>query len=247
MSNHELDMIFTNSKSPKIEELYGWEFKGANTNPITKILGFKQFKKGFHKGCDLDIGYNVQVKQYGHDKPYMEKPSELSPKVHGYFKYSKDSNSIVLDYSEAESLNPSYDPSKLLIDYIVQPDAENSDIFLGKAFLKIKSKKIFVSFFILERYNRINKTGILNSKDIGVDNFARHVDLLQKLIENNTFYSNSLKELVTQQHNKIDRSHWHEIFNEILSASKKPSSISKKDRLRIIGNLASQIKSINMK
>ncbi|MEJ2362959.1 MAG: hypothetical protein P8Z75_16395 [Gammaproteobacteria bacterium] len=42
-------------------------------------------------------------------------------------------------------------PDPFLRDYLVQVDADNEDLYLGKAFVALGPKRVFVSYFVLER------------------------------------------------------------------------------------------------
>ena len=57
---------------------------------------------------------------------------------------------LLLDYGKGD--NPFYDPSAGLRDYLVQVDADNPDLFLGKAYFALGAARVpTFSFFILER------------------------------------------------------------------------------------------------
>ncbi len=169
-SHIELEKIFQKGLTPKLSDLEGWEFKGANTLLVAPLLRIKKFKKGFYRDKTTSkhelYGYNVSVRQNNIDYPYLALPNELHPKHFGFFlvtpsrPYGPDNlhpHALMLDYSRGPQ-NPQWDPSNTLRDYIVQVDPTNFDLFLGKAYLalpKIPFKRLFVSFFVLERYNII--------------------------------------------------------------------------------------------
>ena len=61
-------------------------------------------------------------------------------------------NALLLNYGKGN--NPPFDPSSFLRDYLVQVDPENDDLLLGKAFVALGPARLFVSYFVLERYNQ---------------------------------------------------------------------------------------------
>ncbi|TNE49521.1 MAG: hypothetical protein EP343_11765 [Deltaproteobacteria bacterium] len=165
-SNAELDKIFAKGIQPDLELLEGWEFRGWNVSPVTKVLGFQKFKKGFfresgsHRSDQL-FGYNVVVRQNELSFPHLAQPNELEPKCHGFYLVtpvdtsSRDNfytNALLLDYGQGPS-NPLWDPSSVLRDYLVQVEPENPDLFLGKAYLALGPARVFSNYFVLERYN----------------------------------------------------------------------------------------------
>ena len=65
----------------------------------------------------------------------------------------------MIDYGKGG--NPKGDPSNGLRDYLVQVDAANPDLFLGKAYYALGPLRVHSNFFILERHRR------------GLTNYAR--------------------------------------------------------------------------
>ena len=165
-STRELEDILVQGIMPDINALEGWEFRGCNTLPITRLMGIRKFKKGFirnpNNAPDEIYGYNVPVEQNRTFDPHMAIPNECNPKKFGFFLVSPKRqmgaddihhNALLLDYGRGN--NPFYEPAKLLRDFVVQVDPQNPDLFLGKAYIALGSKRVFVSFFVLERYNKI--------------------------------------------------------------------------------------------
>jgi len=158
--NQTLERYMQQGLQPDPEKLAGWEFKGFNSLDLTTILGFRKFKKGFYRDGDLLRGYNVKVRQNGLVDPWIDVTKKGKSIKHGWYDVypvraeEKDNlypNALLLNY--ASKRNPLYDPSRVLRDYLVQPDPKNPDLYLGKAYLALGTKRIFVSYFILEREN----------------------------------------------------------------------------------------------
>lgn len=163
---HELEDLLCKGTMPKIEDLVGWEFRGCNTLSLTRVLGIRKFKKGFYRepgqASHELYGYNVPVVQNATFDPHMALPNEGQPKRFGFYLVTPDRkpgpddlypNSLLLDYARGLG-NPIYEPARLLRDYVVQVDPDNPDLFLGKAYLAFGPKRVFVSFFVIERYNQ---------------------------------------------------------------------------------------------
>lgn len=166
-STKELEDILVQGIMPDIRSLEGWEFKGCNTLNLTRLMGIRKFKKGFDREPnnlpDEIYGYNVPVEQNRTFDPHMAIPNESNPKKFGFFLVTPKRqmgaddmhhNALLLDYGRGMG-NPIYEPAKLLRDYIVQVDPQNPDLFLGKAYIALGTARVFVSFFVLERYNKI--------------------------------------------------------------------------------------------
>lgn len=155
----ELDRLVASRPGPDPDSLAGWEWRGCNTPWFASLLGIRKFIKGFFPGPAGVEGYNVPVSQNGVDNPWLHKPSPDSPHRFGFYLVRKPSgsdnkypDSLLLDYG-ASPRNPSWKPERLLRDYLVQPDASNPDLLLGKAYLALGTR-VAVSFFILERLRR---------------------------------------------------------------------------------------------
>jgi len=159
-SNDFLERVLREGIQPDAEKLAGWEFRGFNTLTLTTLLGFPKFKKGFYRdGADLR-GYNVKIKPGGLADPWIDVVKNGKSVKHGFYDVypvraeERDNlypNSLLLNY--ASRRNPAWDPSRVLRDYLVQPDPDNPDLYLGKAYLALGPRRIFVSFFVLEREN----------------------------------------------------------------------------------------------
>jgi hypothetical protein len=156
-----LESLMLAGEKPDVEKLIGWEFKGHNIGILPKLGRILKFKKGFMRFGDEVMGYNVVVEQNSPEEPWIALPDESNPKKHGFYKvypaelspkYKKYPNALLLDYGKGG--NPLWDPSRFLRDYLVKPFPDNDDLYLGKAYVELGGKTIFVGYFVLERYNR---------------------------------------------------------------------------------------------
>lgn len=168
----DLEYVLRSGVTPPLEGLVGYEFKGYNLPFITRILGFRKFKKGFFLAPGQSAekgeisGYNVEVVQNGLEDPWIAKPNDANPKRHSFYLVYKvqraeaDSaypNALLLNY--ALGGNPRWNPARLLRDYLVQADPKDPDLMLGKAYFALGGARVFPSFFVLERYNRADYPG----------------------------------------------------------------------------------------
>ncbi len=160
-SDDFLEEVMRAGSMPSGEKLAGWEFKGFNTMDLTGLIGIRKFKKGFYQDGEYLRGYNVKVEQGGLIDPWIDIMRNGDSVKHGYYEVypvkpeERDNeypNALLLNYYASER-NPKADPSRFLRDYLVQADPDNDDLYLGKAFVALGPKRVFVSYFVLEREN----------------------------------------------------------------------------------------------
>lgn len=166
----ELEGIFWRGLTPRFEDLAGWEFRGFNHPQFIEYLGFRKFIKGFFTGDageGMIEGFNLEVLQNTLYGKWLGKPSDINPKRHGYYHVypvrgdERDNlypHALLLNYG-ASKRNPRIDITKVLRDYLVQVEADNTDLYLGKAYLALGPLRPAVSFFILERHREHDFTG----------------------------------------------------------------------------------------
>jgi len=163
-SKSELESTFRRGVTPDLAALDGWEFRGCNVPGWAKVAGIKKFIKGFYRDDRRDnalFGYNTPVRQNGIYAPWLAKPSEDNPKRFGFYRVdpvdptARDNeylHAVLLDYGRGG--NSKLDPTKGLRDYLIQVDADNPDLFLGKAYYALGPLRVATNFFILERHRR---------------------------------------------------------------------------------------------
>lgn len=158
----ELERTFVRGTMPDLDALAGWEFRGINRLPlngvpVAQLLGIKKFVKGFYRSEDGRVmGYNSPVARNVLDGRW-----NIAPKRFGFYEVAsvdptrRDNaylHAVLLDYGRGG--NKVWDPTRGLRDYLVQVDAENPDLFLGKAYYAVGPARIRSNFFILERHRR---------------------------------------------------------------------------------------------
>ena len=165
----DLDLIFQRGAQPDPEQLVGWDFRGINRLPLNAVpfgnlVGIKKFIKGFFRDEDGTrvMGYNMPVVCNVLDGRWHTKPSDERPKKFGFYEVApvdataRDNaylHAVLLDYGKGN--NPSLDITRGLRDYVVQVDANNPDLFLGKAYYAVGNARLGpLNFFILERFRR---------------------------------------------------------------------------------------------
>ena len=159
MNNAQLEKVFLQGSMPNLAALVGWEFRGMNVPGWARLAGIKKFVKGFfNAGGGIVMGYNCPVAQNGLSETWNLQPSTFAPKRFGFYqvapvdaasKENKYLHSVLLHYGRGG--NPKFDPSAGLRDYVIQVDADNPDLYLGKAFYAVGPARIATNFFILER------------------------------------------------------------------------------------------------
>jgi hypothetical protein len=158
MSRADLETALLRGHRPDPSSLAGWEFRGVNAPRWARALGIKKFIKGFVRDGGELRGYNRAVVQNRLRGAWTPKPAN----AFGFYAAgpvdptARDNvylHALLLDYGRGD--NPRFDPSRHLRDYLVQVDASNPDLFLGKAYYATGPLRIPVSFFILERHGRI--------------------------------------------------------------------------------------------
>lgn len=163
LSPTSLEDVFVRAATPALSSLAGWEWRGLNTPPWFRLLGIKKFIKGFYKDEGGAVwGYNCPVEQNRTREPWIAKPTDAAPKRFGFYSVTpvdpiaRDNrylHALLLDYGKGE--NPRFDPSAGLRDYLVQPEAGNPDVLLGKAYYAVGPLRLpTASFFILERHRK---------------------------------------------------------------------------------------------
>ena len=158
-SHAQLEKILRTSKAPTLELLVDFEWRGCNTSWRLKAMGLQKFIKGFFQlGANVE-GYNIPVQQNGLEAPWLDQPTPQSPKRFAFYRVTQvDKESIdnlypealLLDYG-ASHRNPNYGIERLIRDYLVQPNPDNPNLLLGKAYLALSSLRLPSNFFVLER------------------------------------------------------------------------------------------------
>ncbi len=154
-----LERLLRAARGPAPESLAGYEWRGCNLTWRVKLLGLQKFVKGFFQtGPDVE-GYNIPVVQNGLDGDWQELPTPANPKRYAFYRVTRvDAQSadhrypqaILLDYG-ASPRNPPRAIERRLRDYLVQPDAGNAEVLLGKAYFAFGRYRVPSNFFVLQR------------------------------------------------------------------------------------------------
>jgi hypothetical protein len=155
-SMRDLEQEFLRGRTPELDDLVGWEFRGINhmplnVLPVAQALGIKKFVKGFFRDGDRVMGYNRPVKRNALDGRW-----HVADKRFGFYEVdvvdatARDNfylHAVLLNYGRGG--NKVYDPTSVLRDYVVQL---GDDLFLGKAYAALGPLRVPSNFFILERH-----------------------------------------------------------------------------------------------
>ncbi len=164
-SNAELEKILAAGALPDATQLAGWEFYGYNTGAIAGPLGIRKFKKGFYRrenGRTPVGGYNCKVRPTPLDGPWVN--GGAGGAYQGYYDVrpppegspiAEHPNALYLDYG-SDPTN-SFFSGSFLRDFLVQPDPQEPDVLLGKAYAKVGPLVLPVSFFVLQRANPVTQ------------------------------------------------------------------------------------------
>lgn len=180
MKTRELEGILREGTSPDMDSLVGWELRGWNVvepigKPLVAALGIRRFAKGFYQrpgepkpseGGQL-LGYNVDMQRGGLDDEWLGKPTPEAPRRRGFYAVYKPSDgprpvdeypqALFLDYTARKDKNGVFDGGPLfgdggLKDFLVQPDPDDGDLFLGKAYMRVPPLTVPGGYFILQRW-----------------------------------------------------------------------------------------------
>ena len=153
-SARELEETFLRGSMPDLDALVGWEFRGMNVGRLPKLARIRMFVKGFERqGADRVMGYNRPVEQNRITSPWR-----AGERRFGWFRVApvdptaRDNtylHAALFDYGRGD--NPLWDPSRGLRDYLVQVEAGDRDLYLGKAYYAVGPGRLPLSFFVLER------------------------------------------------------------------------------------------------
>ena len=161
LSLAEKEQVFVRGVTPDLASLAGWEFRGLNTPSYMRFLGIRKFVKGFWRDdAGATWGYNYPVEQTPVDAGWFGLPSVVNPRRFGFYTVApvdptaadnKYLHALLLDYGQGR--NPRFDASAGLRDYLMQVDAGDPDVLLGKAYYALGPLRVpTASFFILERH-----------------------------------------------------------------------------------------------
>jgi hypothetical protein len=159
LPNPALEEIFRAAAAPSPQTLVGFEWRGFNIGSHTRLLGIQKFIKGFFSLDDAVEGYNVRVHQNGLSEAWIHLPNAENPTRYAFFVVTRVDTStrdslypqaLFINYG-ASPRNPRMAVERSLRDYLCQPDPDNPNLLIGKAYLAFASLRIFSNYFIIER------------------------------------------------------------------------------------------------
>ena len=178
-SPDELEQVLAAGSAPALSSIVGWEFRGWNVfgdvmaKAVGTVMGIQRFAKGFfvRGGAGVDVdglpsieGYNVKIQRGTRDDPWTGVPDDdhltrhsfykLYPRGTGENRLGRYPNALFLDYSLGVPANNLFTGSTIK-DFLVQVDADNPDLLLGKAFTKV-GPVTNVGYFVLERLRKVD-------------------------------------------------------------------------------------------
>jgi hypothetical protein len=166
----QLDIVLDAGVAPALRLLVGSEFRGQNVfagapaKLVGVAMGIERFGKGFFSREAGDAaeaeGFNLKIKRASSSAdPWTD--IAPTPTRHGFFRVfaegagenrgGRHENAFFLDYSLGNPKPGLFDGGGLH-DFVVQPDPTNTDVFLGKAYMKVGPVSIVAGFFIIERW-----------------------------------------------------------------------------------------------
>jgi hypothetical protein len=150
-------------------------FSGAIVGAVGGVLGIQRFAKGFFVRGTADLnaaavdalpfveGYNVKIRRGTASEPWTAIPDDANPTRHSFYRVERANegaarlgrhpHALLLDYSQGNP-KPSVVDGGGLRDFVVQVDADNPDLLLGKAYMSVGPITSAVGFFVLERLRR---------------------------------------------------------------------------------------------
>jgi hypothetical protein len=165
-NNEALEQLLKSGVPVTPADVAGWDYRGWNINCMTQLIGTRKFKKGFYQDPATGAfwGYNMTVRQGGIDEPWLPTPSEQSPKRYYFFGVDAPQpntpypNALVVDYRQWPR-NCRLDPVRYTVDYLSAPDPSNKNLLVGKSYSELPFARVFLGFFIIERYNESHYHG----------------------------------------------------------------------------------------
>jgi hypothetical protein len=168
LKDAELEKVLKAGLPPTVADISGYEFRGWNQNSGTDIIGTRKFIKGFYgaKPDGTGWGYNMPVEQNGLQQPWNPKKENGQDKRYAFFRVlpgsqMKDSvypSMLVVDYRQWKDYF-FLSPIKYTVDYVVFVEPGNTDLILGKSYSQFLGLKMFLGYFIIERFRKSGYEG----------------------------------------------------------------------------------------
>jgi len=158
--------LFAEGSTARLGQVIEREFDGCNLFAAARLIGIRKFRKGFWTTPEgIAMGYNIPVRQNGLDQEWLPKPDAQHPRHFGYYRVQPVAseaehpvgNALLLDYGQGQ--NPWWNFTWVLRDYLRQPFADDPDVLLGAAYVKIGALRFFSNFFALRWIGATTRKG----------------------------------------------------------------------------------------
>jgi len=143
--------------APDPATLVGYEWRGFNTAIITVLLGNRKFIKVFISGGPSGIhGHNYFAVGTSLDEPWQRRRRDERGSIvgrygvtaAGAFAHPRYGNAMLIDYGAHAQQGWLL---RSIRDYLVQPDAADPDVMLGKAYFTFGRLVLPAGYFVLAR------------------------------------------------------------------------------------------------
>jgi hypothetical protein len=168
LKNDELERFMSGHPAPALAGMVGFDYRGWNIQAATAILGTRKFFKGFFgtQGQSHAWGYNMPAVQNAKHEHWYPKKTNGQVKRYYFYKVVDGStlsdsvypHTLVIDYRLWPGYSP-LSPVKYTVDYLVLPDPQNDALIVGKSYSQLLGTKIFLGFFIIERWHPSGYSG----------------------------------------------------------------------------------------
>jgi hypothetical protein len=155
-TSRDLERVMRSSSSPDPRALVGYEWRGYNTAIATVLIGNRKFIKVFVAGPRRIEGHNYFAVGTSLDEPWQRRRRDAKGSIVGRygviptggFTHGRYARAMLINYGAHAHQNWVL---RSIRDYVVQPDASDPDVLLGKAYFRLGRVAIPAGYFVLAR------------------------------------------------------------------------------------------------